>query len=100
MPIAPILKIEKNAYWQIKIFTASKQCKRTQIMILTLRRALHELGIRPRIEIIGDITQMADANVRFLPALQVNGTMILQGGVLPVRRLKKRLKPFLTTAKA
>ncbi|RLD16525.1 hypothetical protein DRI50_01635 [candidate division KSB1 bacterium] len=85
---------------KIKIYGVGKLCKRSKILELNVRRALKALGAEADIEVIVDFKKMVDTDVRYLPALNVNGKTILQGSVVTVERLKKRLKPFLSAAPA
>ncbi len=80
---------------EIKIYGVGKLCKRSKMLERNVRQALKELGVKADIEVIVDIPRMVDTDVRYLPALNVNGKTVLQGAVLTVPRLKKRLKPFL-----
>lgn len=80
---------------KIKIYGVGKLCKRSKMLERNLRQALKELGVKADMEVIVDIPRMVNTDVRYLPALNVNGRTILHGAVLTVPRLKKRLKPFL-----
>ena len=81
----------------ITIYGVGTLCRRSRLLEVNVRRALKEMDVQADIRVVVDFKQMVDTEIRYLPALTVNGHIVLQGGILTVARLKKRLQPLLKT---
>ena len=68
-------------------------CKRCEALAAVTRTAVSELGLEASVEKVTDYAQMAALGVMSTPALAVNGTVVMSGGVPDVEHVKRLLAP-------
>ena len=68
-------------------------CKRCEALAAVTHTAVAELGLDATVEKVTDYAQMATLGVMSTPALAVNGTLVMSGGVPDVEHVKRLLAP-------
>ena len=68
-------------------------CKRCEALAAVTRTAVSQLGLEASVEKVTDYAQMAALGVISTPALAVNGTVVMSGGVPDVEHVKRLLAP-------
>ncbi len=69
-------------------------CAACDKLAQNVRRAVEELGIDARVEHVGDIDVIISLGVLAVPALAINGQVVVNGGVPSVSKIKHMLTVF------
>lgn len=64
-------------------------------MLPVVSEALNRLNIKEDIEVIYDNKKMKQINLKYTPALEINGTILYQGKYPGVRQMVKDIKKIL-----
>lgn len=78
----------------ILVQTLGTGCAACDKLAQNARRAVEELGIDARVEQVGDIDVIINLRVLAVPALAINGHVMVNGGVPSVTEIKHMLTVF------
>ena len=71
---------------EIKIF--GSHCRRCRVFEENVRRAVSELGLNAGVECLTDLDSFFEYGIFHLPALAINGKVIVQGTTIGPKRLQ------------
>ena len=79
---------------EIKIF--GSHCRRCQTFKELITKIVQDLHLAAEIECLGQPEEFLRFNVMYLPALAINGRLLVQGGFPSPKKLKKLIQEAIS----
>lgn len=81
-----------NAKPTVEINIFGSHCRRCSTFKAIIKKIVQELDINAEIECLGNEEELLRFDVIYLPALAVNGKLLVQGGFPSPKKLKKLIE--------